>query len=80
MQKMVQNKIKKWPRGSGSPDPFALTALVRDDIEISLMVATNKLFSCSQGGHRLAGNIIPMIFVSAILPYSIRLIMINLKF
>ena len=37
--------------GTGSPEPFPLTVLVGDDIGRSLMVASNKFFSCSPGGN-----------------------------
>ena len=36
--------IINWERGSGSTNPFPLTALMGDDIGSSLMVATNCFF------------------------------------
>ena len=56
--------------GSGFPDNFHFT-LVGDDIGRNLMVAliTSLIYSFCQGGQRAAGNMIPTIPLSLILPH-----------
>ena len=55
----------------GSHDTFPYTVLVEGDIARNLMVATNRvanIFFFCQGGQRAAGNTIPTIPLSVILP------------
>ena len=55
--------------GSRFPYPFPLTVRVGGDIGKSIMVATNKTFSCSQGAqHAALGASLFNLFISSRLP------------
>ena len=54
-------KGEEWFRVS---DSLHLTAVVGDDIGRSLLVATNEVSSCCEGGQRAAGNMITVILFS----------------
>ena len=76
----MEKKQQKWRRVTpGSHDTFPFTVLVDEDIARNLMVATNSIANIFfQGGQRAAGNMIPPIPLSVILPQFFCLI--RLKF